>query len=278
MVQVAIDLGAAPGAWTELLASTGAETVFAVDPADLSAQALALPAVQHVRKRSGDAVPDIRAGLRGRGVDIIVCDMNQLPQECAPCIAPLLPLLAPGGHVVMTCKFTGNGRERCAACARGRVACAAEHSCCMHMPFGCSPCGRVGASWASAGGLCSFVLRFGAGPSAPWPAVCQHCDCVPRLSRAAPCCMDGQHSLMTTSCCPETRPCKGAADWLHEATASAPNVYAAHAAGSVAADFCRSGGLIRRQRQPAGRCRPLRLRGCGVQVRECGQGAGAAGV
>lgn len=113
-VQVAVDLGAAPGAWTELLAATGAETVFAVDPADLSEQCLALANVQHVRKRSGDAVADIREGLRGRGVDIIVCDMNVLPQVCAPCIAPLLPLLAPGGYVILTCKFAGNGRERCA--------------------------------------------------------------------------------------------------------------------------------------------------------------------
>lgn len=113
-LQVAVDLGAAPGAWTELLASTGAETVFAVDPAELSEQCLSLANVLHVRKRSGDAVADIRDGLHGRRVDIIVCDMNVLPQECAPCIAPLLPLLAPGGYVILTCKFAGNGRERCA--------------------------------------------------------------------------------------------------------------------------------------------------------------------
>lgn len=113
LVQVAIDLGAAPGAWTELLASTGADTVFAVDPAELSEQCRALPNVVHVQRRSSEAVPAIQKVLHGRRVDIIVCDMNMLPQECAPCIAPLLPLLAPGGHVILTCKFSGNGRERC---------------------------------------------------------------------------------------------------------------------------------------------------------------------
>eukprot|EP00892_Ulva_mutabilis_P003792 jgi/Ulvmu1/1785/UM119_0003.1 len=119
--KVAVDLGAAPGAWTELLASKGADTVFAVDPAELSEQCRSLPNVVHVQKRSEDAVPEIAAALRGRQVDIIVCDMNQLPQQCAPCIEPLLPLLAPGGYAILTCKFAGNGRYRTDSIAKVRA-------------------------------------------------------------------------------------------------------------------------------------------------------------
>jgi 23S rRNA U2552 (ribose-2'-O)-methylase RlmE/FtsJ len=51
-VQVSIDLGAAPGAWTEVLAEMTQEVVIAVDPAELSAACLALPNVRHVRCNS----------------------------------------------------------------------------------------------------------------------------------------------------------------------------------------------------------------------------------
>lgn len=47
-----IDLGAAPGAWTELLAEVTEELVIAVDPAELSDACLALPNVRHVKCKS----------------------------------------------------------------------------------------------------------------------------------------------------------------------------------------------------------------------------------
>lgn len=115
-LQAVIDLGAAPGAWSELLAQR-AERVVAVDPAQLSENCAALPNVHHVRKASQDAVADVRQALGGGEADIIVCDMIQPPHFCADCIRPLLPLLRAGGHVVMTCKFIGHARDRCAVVA-----------------------------------------------------------------------------------------------------------------------------------------------------------------
>ena len=52
MMQVCIDLGAAPGAWTEVLAETTEELVIAVDPAELSASCLARTNVRHVQGNS----------------------------------------------------------------------------------------------------------------------------------------------------------------------------------------------------------------------------------
>ena len=110
-VQGAIDLGAAPGAWTELLAQR-ARRVVAVDPAELSDQCKALPNVRHVQASSSET-ESITTALEGHKVEVVVCDMNQSPQFCAGCIGPLLPLLAPGGWIVMTCKMYGMGRDRC---------------------------------------------------------------------------------------------------------------------------------------------------------------------
>lgn len=51
-MQVCIDLGAAPGAWTELLAAVTDGDVIAVDPAELSESCAALPNVHHVKANS----------------------------------------------------------------------------------------------------------------------------------------------------------------------------------------------------------------------------------
>jgi 23S rRNA (cytidine2498-2'-O)-methyltransferase len=110
-LQGAIDLGAAPGAWTELLAKR-ARRVVAVDPANLSEQCAGLKNVRHIRKSSVDAGDSIVQALGEHKVDVIVCDMNQPPRFCADCISPLLPLLVPGGWIVMTCKMYGMGRDR----------------------------------------------------------------------------------------------------------------------------------------------------------------------
>lgn len=110
--QGAIDLGAAPGAWTELLAKR-AQYVVAVDPANLSEQCAGLTNVRHIQKSSYDAGKAIVEAMGEHKVDVIVCDMNQPPRFCAECISPLLPLLVPGGWMVMTCKLYGMGRDRC---------------------------------------------------------------------------------------------------------------------------------------------------------------------
>ena len=111
VLQGAIDLGAAPGAWTQLLARR-ARRVVAVDPAELSSACLQLPNVRHVQQ-SSEAVDAILAALGDHRVDCIVCDMNQPVHFCGACIAPLLDLLAPGGWVILTLKFYGMARDRC---------------------------------------------------------------------------------------------------------------------------------------------------------------------
>ena len=110
-MQAAVDLGASPGAWTEHLAKR-AQRVAAVDPAALSAQCTALPNVRHIRKTSA-ATAEIAAACGGHKASVITCDMNQTADFCAGCIAPLLPLLQPGGWVIMTVKLSGRARDRC---------------------------------------------------------------------------------------------------------------------------------------------------------------------
>lgn len=110
----AIDLGAAPGAWTMYLAGM-CRQVLAVDPAEFGVCESSLPPhVTHLRMKAEDAVDQIATLLQGRGVDLLVSDMNQHPQRAAKAIAALLPLLKPGGYLVMTLKFYGIGRDRSA--------------------------------------------------------------------------------------------------------------------------------------------------------------------
>jgi tRNA(Ser,Leu) C12 N-acetylase TAN1 len=102
----ALDLGAAPGGWTRVLAGHVRE-VIAVDPGDLDPQVLALPGVTHWPVR-GDALlerPDL-----GR-FDLIANDMNREPTESAQLMCALAPALVPGGWGVMTIKFV-TGRQR----------------------------------------------------------------------------------------------------------------------------------------------------------------------
>jgi 23S rRNA U2552 (ribose-2'-O)-methylase RlmE/FtsJ len=113
-VQGSVDLGAAPGSWTELLAARS-KIVIAVDPAALSEQCGALRNVCHVKKTSENAVGDVIEALGGLPLDLIVCDMVQHPRYCAACLKPLLKVLRPGGRIIMTCKFFGQARDRCAA-------------------------------------------------------------------------------------------------------------------------------------------------------------------
>lgn len=90
------------------------QLVAAVDPAELSDATRGLPNVVHVQKSSETAVDDLTALFATVPVSTIVCDMNQPMRACVAAVAPLLPLLQPGGWLVMTCKMGGIGRDRCA--------------------------------------------------------------------------------------------------------------------------------------------------------------------
>ncbi|KAL4443636.1 hypothetical protein ABPG75_011373 [Micractinium tetrahymenae] len=109
---VAVDLGAAPGGWTHVLAQH-ARRVIAVDPAPLDPRALACPAVTHLACKAEDAVDAIKGMVGEAGVDLLVSDVNRHPSQVIGMMRPLLPLLHPGAAVILTLKFHGKsaGRE-----------------------------------------------------------------------------------------------------------------------------------------------------------------------
>jgi 23S rRNA U2552 (ribose-2'-O)-methylase RlmE/FtsJ len=102
----AVDLGAAPGGWTTVLAAHCAEVV-AVDPAELDRTVLALPPVRHMQVLAMDAVAQLVAEGAG-GYDIIVSDMNSggWGRETAGMIAATAAagLLRDGAALVLTVK------------------------------------------------------------------------------------------------------------------------------------------------------------------------------
>ncbi len=102
----ALDLGAAPGGWTRVLAEHMAQVV-AVDPGELDERVLALPNVTHLRGRTEDLRPE----EIGR-FDAITNDMNLEPTESAALMVALASLLRPGGLAVMTVKFVTRHRGR----------------------------------------------------------------------------------------------------------------------------------------------------------------------
>lgn len=93
----ALDLGAAPGGWSYLLAERGL-TVTAVDPGNLAGRVATHPAVVHVRDRAEN--------LAGQGIyHLIVNDMNLDPADSAAIMCTVAPLLAADGIAVLTIKL-----------------------------------------------------------------------------------------------------------------------------------------------------------------------------
>lgn len=106
----AIDVGAAPGGWTQHLARCGAYgAVVAVEPGDLDPAVLALPGVTHVRARAEAAGDAIAAALGGRPAALLTCDANIPVQTLAAVLGPVARLLRPGAPAVITLKtFTAS--------------------------------------------------------------------------------------------------------------------------------------------------------------------------
>jgi 23S rRNA (cytidine2498-2'-O)-methyltransferase len=95
---LALDMGAAPGGWTRLLATHGLR-VIAVDPAELDPRVLALPNVTHMRTT-------VETYLPGREpFDVIVNDMRMDARDSARVMLTAAKLLKPKGFVVMTLKL-----------------------------------------------------------------------------------------------------------------------------------------------------------------------------
>ncbi|MEY4511021.1 MAG: hypothetical protein RLZZ450_3143 [Pseudomonadota bacterium] len=77
--ELCVDLGAAPGGWTYVLADRRAR-VIAVDPANLKPEILAMKGVQHVKQSAFNYKPDAE-------VDWLFCDMAWRPLEAAALLA-----------------------------------------------------------------------------------------------------------------------------------------------------------------------------------------------
>lgn len=95
----ALDLGAAPGGWTLLLARRGARVV-AVDPGALAPEVAALPGVDY---RAQTAQAFLRRNRQRFG--LIVNDMRLDARESARIMLQAAPALAPGGLAIMTLKL-----------------------------------------------------------------------------------------------------------------------------------------------------------------------------
>ena len=100
----ALDLGAAPGGWTEVLLDRGASVV-AVDPGALDENVATRPGVRHVRKKSQAARAD--GDLEGERFDVFVCDMClHEPGDAVAALEACAPHLKPGALVVLAIKLT----------------------------------------------------------------------------------------------------------------------------------------------------------------------------
>jgi tRNA(Ser,Leu) C12 N-acetylase TAN1/23S rRNA U2552 (ribose-2'-O)-methylase RlmE/FtsJ len=100
-----LDLGAAPGGWTKVLARS-AKKVVAVDPADLDPKVAGLPNVVHLRCRAEKITSDV--GL----FDLVTNDTNLAPAESARLMVDVAACLKKGGFAVMTVKFVTRNRKK----------------------------------------------------------------------------------------------------------------------------------------------------------------------
>ncbi|NKB65727.1 MAG: hypothetical protein GKR89_01580 [Candidatus Latescibacteria bacterium] len=100
----AIDLGAAPGGWTKVLADRGMEVV-AIDPGQLLPVVTALPGVTYVQGKAED--------YEGDGeFDLLVNDMNMDPEDSAKLMVDMAPWLKQGSQAVLTVKLVIRNPDR----------------------------------------------------------------------------------------------------------------------------------------------------------------------
>eukprot|EP00890_Picochlorum_soloecismus_P004849 jgi/Picsp_1/5365/NSC_02726-R1_ribosomal rna methyltransferase len=112
---IAIDVGAAPGGWTQILAQA-MKLVIAIDPAELHESLHPLGTIRHIRKKSQDTKEDMENILiDGQQVDLICCDANRHPAQLKEMLEPAVPYLRVGGTIIVTLKFRGRGAHKSAA-------------------------------------------------------------------------------------------------------------------------------------------------------------------
>jgi 23S rRNA (cytidine2498-2'-O)-methyltransferase len=123
----AIDLGAAPGGWSYLLAQRGIQ-VYAVDPGALNPAVTAHPLVTHLQARAE------HIELDGGPVDLIVNDMNLDPGDSARLMCAAGAHLRPGAHGIMTIKLPSTRPDPGIAAAHAVLVGAYEIMATRHLP------------------------------------------------------------------------------------------------------------------------------------------------
>ena len=99
---VALDMGAAPGGWTRLLAAHGLR-VLAVDPAELDPRVETLTNITHIRTTVENYLPAREA------FDVILNDMRMDARDSARVMITAAKFLKPKGFAVMTLKLPEKG-------------------------------------------------------------------------------------------------------------------------------------------------------------------------
>lgn len=101
----AIDVGAAPGGWTDYM-RTRCAMVYAVDPGELHWTLKNAAGVRHLQMGIERAHTRLRADAP---FDVLLCDMNLSDQEAIGMVLPLAEFLRPGAWLVFTLKYCGRG-------------------------------------------------------------------------------------------------------------------------------------------------------------------------
>lgn len=99
-----LDLGAAPGGWSKVLADYG-YNVLAVDPAELHPDLEKDKRITHIKSK----VQDIKLEKQ---LDLIVNDMNIEPQETAMIMNDIAHFLKPEGLAIVTLKLPDHAQRR----------------------------------------------------------------------------------------------------------------------------------------------------------------------
>lgn len=102
----ALDIGAAPGGWTNVLLQHGF-FVDAVDPGDLNPSLLSNPKVKHYKCKI-ENIAMAEEFAKEHKYDIIVNDMNIEPEATAEIMNILTPCLKENGLAIVTIKLPGN--------------------------------------------------------------------------------------------------------------------------------------------------------------------------
>lgn len=109
----ALDLGASPGGWTNVLRRLGF-TVWAVDPAPLDARLAGDPAVHHVATTAGAFL-----ARTDRSFDLVVNDMRMVPSRSCTTMLAASHRLRPGGCGIVTLKLSPHEPLRVVAASFG---------------------------------------------------------------------------------------------------------------------------------------------------------------